>query len=289
MNEYKLGKKVSLITILLNLLLCIFKVIAGIFGKSSAMIADGIHTLSDVITTVMVIIGLKVSSKKEDECHPYGHEKFEPICAKIISALLFLTGIFIAYEGFKVLYKGNFTTPGKIALIAAIISIITKELMYRYTIKTAKRIKSVSMEADAWHHRSDAFSSIGTFAGILGARIGLKILDPITSILVSLFIIKVGIEFYLKSIKELVDSSADKEIIEKIKEKTLTISGVEEIHNLKTRNFGSKIYVDIEISIDSKLSVEKSHEIATKVHDTLERDINNIKHCMVHVEPYYLK
>ncbi|SDK81624.1 cation diffusion facilitator family transporter [Clostridium cochlearium] len=287
MDIYKEGKKISLITITLNILLCIFKVIAGIVGKSSAMIADGIHTLSDVITTVMVILGLKISNKKEDEDHPYGHEKFEPVFAKIISTLLFLTGIYIAYEGIKVLKSGNYGTPGKIALIAAFVSILSKEFMYRYTINTAKKIGSISMEADAWHHRSDALSSIGTFLGILGARIGFKILDPLTGIVVSFFIIKIAIEFYLKSVKKLVDTSADIETINKIKDETLKIIGVKGIHDLKTRMFGNKIYVDIEICINSNMTVAESHDIATKVHDNIENKIDNIKHCMVHVEPFY--
>lgn len=287
MNDYEEGKKVSLLTILINTLLCLFKVIAGIIGQSSAMIADGIHTLSDVITTVMVIVGLKISSKKEDEEHPYGHERFEPVYAKLISSLLFLTGILIAYEGIKSLHFGNYSTPGTIALIAALVSIITKELMYRYTIHTAKKIKSISMEADAWHHRSDAFSSIGTFIGIFGARAGLKILDPIAGIIVSFFIIKVAIDFYIKSVKELVDTAADKEVIAAIKKETLRIDGVESIYALKTRNFGNKIYVDIEIYVDSKITVEEGHKIATAVHDNIEKEIENIKHCMVHVEPFY--
>ncbi|WP_027624071.1 cation diffusion facilitator family transporter [Clostridium lundense] len=287
MNIYEEGKKVSLITILINVILCLFKVIAGIVGKSSAMIADGIHTLSDVITTVMVIIGLKIANKKEDAEHPYGHERFEPVYAKIISSLLLITGIFIAYEGVKVLRSGNYSTPGTIALIAALVSIITKEIMYRYTIHTAKKIHSISMEADAWHHRSDAFSSIGTFIGIFGARAGLKVLDPLTSIVVSFFIIKVAIDFYIKSVKELVDTSADEEIIDTIKEETLKVNGVESISDLKTRNFGSKVYVDIEIFVDSKITVEEGHKIATTVHDNIENKIENVKHCMVHVEPFY--
>ncbi|BDR66626.1 cation diffusion facilitator transporter [Clostridium tetani] len=287
MNIYEEGKKVSLITILLNTILCVFKVVAGILGKSSAMIADGIHTLSDVITTFMVILGLKISNKEKDKEHPYGHEKFEPVFAKIISTLLLLTGIFIAYEGIKILRNGNYNTPGRIALIAAFISIIFKEFMYRYTINTAKKIDSISMEADAWHHRSDALSSIGTFLGIFGARAGFKILDPLTGIVVSFFIIKVAMEFYLKSVKKLVDTSANEDIINKIKDETLKITGVKRIHDLKTRMFGNKVYVDIEICVNSEMTVAESHNIATKVHDNIESEIENIKHCMVHVEPFY--
>lgn len=289
MNIYEEGKKVSLITITLNIILCIFKVTAGILGRSSAMIADGMHTLSDVITTFMVILGLKISNKKEDKNHPYGHEKFEPIFAKLISTLLFLTGIFIAYEGIKILRSGNYSTPGRIALIAASISIICKELMYRYTITTAKKIESISMQADAWHHRSDALSSIGTFLGIFGARAGFKILDPLTSIVVSLFILKISVEFYLKSVEKLVDTSADEEIINKIRNEALKVNGVKNINDLKTRLFGNKIYVDIEICVNSKMTVEESHNIATKVHDNVESTIKNTKHCMVHIEPFYSK
>lgn len=287
MNLYEEGKRVSILTILLNIFLFIFKIVAGILGCSTAMIADGIHTLSDIITTFMVILGLKISSKKEDAEHPYGHEKFEPIYGKIISTLLLLTGIFIAYKGIKNLFLGNYIKPKSIAIIASMVSILVKEIMYRYTIQTANKIQSISMEADAWHHRSDALSSVGTFIGILGAKLGFTILDPITAILVSLFIIKVAVKFYIKSVKELVDTSADDDTLIKIRKEVLKISGVEKIYKLKTRCFGSKLYVDIEIYVDSKISVEEGHTIATKVHDHIENTFKNIKHCMVHVEPFY--
>lgn len=287
MNLYEEGKRVSILTILLNVFLFIFKIVSGILGCSTAMIADGIHTLSDIITTFMVILSLKISSKKEDAEHPYGHEKFEPIYGKIISTLLLLTGIFIAYKGIKNLFLGNYIKPKSIAIIASMVSILVKEILYRYTIQTAKKIQSISMEADAWHHRSDALSSVGTFIGILGAKLGFTILDPITTIIVSLFIIKVAVKFYIKSVKELVDTSADDDTLIKIRKEVLKISGVEKIYKLKTRCFGSKLYVDIEIYVDSKISVEEGHTIATKVHDHIENKFKNIKHCMVHVEPFY--
>lgn len=287
MNLYEEGKRVSILTILLNIFLFIFKIVAGILGCSTAMIADGIHTLSDIITTFMVILGLKISSKEEDAEHPYGHEKFEPIYGKIISTLLLLTGIFIAYKGIKNLFLGDYIKPKSIAIIASMVSILVKEIMYRYTIQTANKIQSISMEADAWHHRSDALSSVGTFIGILGAKLGFTILDPITAIVVSLFIIKVAVKFYIKSVKELVDTSADDDTLIKIRKEVLKISGVEKIYKLKTRCFGSKLYVDIEIYVDSKISVEEGHTIATKVHDHIENTFKNIKHCMVHVEPFY--
>lgn len=286
MDNYTLGTKTSWITIFINMALCVFKITAGIVGKSTAMIADGVHTLSDVLATFVVIIGLKISSKNEDEEHPYGHEKFEPECAKIISIVLLATGFLIGYEGLKSLIEGNIKTPRIIALIAAVVSIIVKEAMYWYTIIIARKIRSISMEADAWHHRSDAFSSVGTFAGIFGARLGINVLDPVAGIIVSFFIIKVGIDFYRKSTLQMVDASTDKDTIEKIKSVVLSTPGVKDISMLKTRLFGNKIYVDIEICVDENMSVKDGHEIAEAVHLNVESDIEHIKHCMVHLEPY---
>ena len=286
MDAYKKGVRTNWITIFINLVLSILKIIAGIIGKSNAMLADGVHTVSDVLTTFVVLLGLKISNKEADESHPYGHERYELVFAKLLSIILVLTGIFIGIEGIKVLKSGDIETPGRIALIAAFISIIAKEGMYWYTMKVAKEIRSLSMEADAWHHRSDALSSVGAFIGIFGARLGFKILDPIVAIIVSIVIIKVGVDLYIRSIKGLVDESADREIIKKIEELSLSIQGVYGIKNLKTRNFGSKIYVDIDIYVDGNISVIEGHNIAEKVHDIIEEKVIDVKHCMVHVEPY---
>lgn len=286
MEDYKLGVRASWITVIVNIILAAFKVIAGIIGNSSAMIADGVHTLSDVLTTFVVLIGLKISNKDADEGHPYGHEKYESVFAKMLSILLLLTGVFIGYEAIKILISGESRTPKSIALIAAFLSIVIKEGMYWYTIKIARKIKSISMEADAWHHRSDAFSSIGTFAGVLGAQLGFSALDPIAGIIVSIFVVKVGVDLYIKSVKELVDESASGEVIETIMGNTMAVDGVRGIKNLKTRIFGNRIYVDIEILVDSNISVKSGHDIAEKVHDKLEEQISDIKHCMVHIEPF---
>ncbi len=285
MEDYKLGLKVSIKTIIINVVLSGVKIAAGIIGKSNAMLADGIHTLSDVLTTFVVIAGLKISSKEADKKHPYGHEKYEPVFAKLLSILLGATGIFIGYKGIMILKSGDIQIPGRIALIAALISIVTKEGMYWYTVKIAKKIKSLSMEADAWHHRSDALSSIGTFVGILGARMGFEILDPIAAIIVSVFIIKVGVDLYIKSVKGLVDEAADDETIDRIRELIFSVEEVKDIKNMKTRIFGNKIYVDIEIYVDGNISVKKGHEIAEKVHDLIEGKLEDVKHCMIHVEP----
>lgn len=285
MENAKIGTRASLITISINIVLCIFKMLAAFIGKSSAMLADSIHSLADILTTVVVIIGLKVSSKAADDKHPYGHEKFEPIFAKVMSLILSFTGISIGYKALHDLITGNLHSPGKIALVAAAVSIIVKEGMYWYTIIIARKIKSIAMETDAWHHRSDALSSIGTFLGILGARMGIRILDPIAGLLVSFLIIKIGIEYYFKAIKELVDHSATQEIIDEIRNITYKTQGVCNITNLKTRIFGNKIYADIEISVDGDLTVNEGHEIAQNVHNSIEKNISDIKHCLVKVNP----
>lgn len=286
MENYKLGIRASWITIIINIILAVSKIVAGILGSSNAMVADGVHTLSDILTTFVVLMGLKISSKEADDEHPYGHEKYESVFAKILSVLLLLTGIFIGYKSITILINGGIKIPKSIALITAFLSIIVKEGMYWYTIKIARKIKSISMEADAWHHRSDAFSSVGTFVGVLGARLGFPALDPIAGIIVSMLVIKVGGDLYIKSVKELVDESASKEMLKIIKEKTKSIDGVRGIKDLKTRVFGNKIYVDIEIFVDSNISVKIGHDIAEKVHDRLEAEISDIKHCMIHIEPF---
>jgi len=286
MENYRLGIRASWITIIINIILAVSKIVAGILGSSNAMVADGVHTLSDILTTFVVLMGLKISSKEADDEHPYGHEKYESVFAKILSVLLLLTGIFIGYKSITILINGDIKIPKSIALITAFLSIIVKEGMYWYTIKIARKIKSISMEADAWHHRSDAFSSVGTFVGVLGARLGFPALDPIAGIIVSMLVIKVGGDLYIKSVKELVDESASKEMLKIIKEKTKSIDGVRGIKDLKTRVFGNKIYVDIEIFVDSNISVKIGHDIAEKVHDRLEAEISDIKHCMIHIEPF---
>ncbi|NLI89534.1 MAG: cation transporter [Epulopiscium sp.] len=286
MDNYKLGKKVSIYTIIANLVLTIIKLIAGTIGNSSAIVADGIHTASDVITTVIVILGLSIASKEPDKEHPYGHEKFESAMAKLVSMFLFATGLYLGYKSSIALVNKDFTRPGRIALVAAAVSIIIKEIMYRYTIITAKKIESIAMEADAWHHRSDAFSSIGTFIGVLGARLGFPFLDPLAAIVVSIFIMRVAINLYMKSIDELVDKSADSKIIKNIRELVLDVKGVKEINNLKTRVAGNRIYVDLEISVNGNLSVEEGHDIAENVHNLVTKKVPKVKDCMVHIEPF---
>ncbi|ACQ51805.1 cation diffusion facilitator family transporter [Clostridium botulinum] len=285
-ERLKIGNKVSNITIVVNIILSFIKILFGIIGHSAATIADGIHSLSDVLSTIAVIIGLKISSKPADKDHPYGHEKLEAVTSKLLATMLFLTALFIGYSGIKVIINKDFSVPSKITIYVAILSIVTKEWMYGYTLKAAKKINSTALEADAWHHRSDSFSSIGTLIGIIGARLKYPILDPIASLVICIFIIKVSIDIYKNSINQLVDHCADEKTINMITEQIKSIKEVERIDELKTRLHGSKLYVDVEIALDYSLSLKESHSIAEKVHDKIEASNNDIIHCMVHVNPY---
>lgn len=279
------GIKVSKNTIIGNLLLGLGKIICGIIALSTAIIADGMHSMSDVFTTIGVIVGLKLSSKEADEGHPYGHERIENISSLFLSIMLFGVAVGIGYSGIRNITIKNYTIPGILAIIAAIISIVVKEWMYRYTIKYAKKYNSPSLKADAWHHRSDSLSSIGALIGIIGARMGYPILDPLVAVIICIIIIKVSYDICKQSIVQLIDTSASDDIIKDINEKILNIDGVIKIDNLKTRQYANKLYVDVDISVDSNVSVKEGHDIAAKVHNEIEKN-TDVKHCMVHVNPY---
>ncbi|MBO8434061.1 MAG: cation transporter [Tyzzerella sp.] len=277
---------VGIKTLIANVVLSIIKIIAGIVAKSSAMVADGFHTVSDVISTIAVMIGVKFSEKEADESHPYGHERIESVLTVFLALILLFTGVGIALTAIKSIMHNDFSKPGILALIAAILSIVTKEGMYRYTMKYANKINSTALKADAWHHRSDAFSSIGTLFGIGGAMLGFEILDPVAGIVVSILIIKVSTEIFMQGINQLVDKSADKETVGKIEDTIKHIDGVKRVDDVKTRLHGSRLYVDVEIAVDKNITVFEGHKIAQVVHDTIEKNLPDVKHCMVHVNPY---
>lgn len=289
-NNEKIAIKVSVISIILNCLLTLIKFISGVISKSSAMISDSVHSLSDVLSTFVVIIGVKISNKKADSDHPYGHERIECVSAIILSGMLFIIGALIGINGIKnVTNSSNLVMPGVLALIASIISIISKEAMYQYTIRVSKKINSAALKADAWHHRSDALSSIGSFIGILGSRLGFKIFDPLASVIISLCIIKVSIDIFKDAIDKMVDKSCDKEVIDKVISVIEKNESVKNIDDIKTRQFGNKAYVDVEISVDENLLLKDAHKIAEEIHNSVENEINIVKHCMVHVNPYEVK
>ena len=284
----KVVDKVSTVTIIGNLILSVFKLMAGIVARSNAMISDAIHSASDVFSTFVVIIGIKLASKEADKEHPYGHERLECVAAILLAMILFLTGLAIGIEALKDIFSGSYgdlQVPGVLALAAAIVSIVSKEGMYWYTRYYAVKIDSGALLADAWHHRSDALSSVGALVGIGGARLGFPIMDSIASLVIFLFIVKASYDIFKDAIDKMVDHSCDDETEKRIYECVMKNKEVLGIDSLHTRIFGNKIYVDIEIMIDGSYTLIRSHEIAEEVHDSIEKNFSKIKHIMVHVNP----
>ena len=289
LNEQKMINHLSTVGILGNVILTAFKLLAGIIGHSGAMISDAVHSLSDVFATFIAFLGVKLSKKSADSEHPYGHDRLECVASMVLAAILLATGIGIGMSGVKTIIAGDYShlqAPGTIALVAAIVSILTKEGMFWYTRHYAKILDSAAFMADAWHHRSDAFSSIGSLIGIVGARAGFPVLDPIASVVICLFILKVAVDIFRDAIKKLTDSACDDAYTEKVRDYIKGQEGVCGIDLLRTRIFGEKVYVDVEISVDADLSLREAHAIAERVHDGLEHNFSNIKHVMVHVNPY---
>lgn len=284
----KVANRVSFITIVENMLLSLMKLIAGIVAHSGAMISDAVHSASDVFSTIVVIIGIRFASKESDKEHPYGHERLECVAAIVLAMVLFMTGLGIGLEAFKNIVSGNYGSlqvPGVLALIAAAVSIVSKEGMYWYTRHYAKKIDSGALMADAWHHRSDAFSSIGALIGIAGARMGFPVMDSVASLVIFLFIVKAAYDIFKDAMDKMVDHSCDEETEEEIFDCVMTNEEVLGIDLLQTRIFGNKIYVDVEISADPSCTLKEAHSIAEAVHEKIEENFPKVKHIMVHVNP----
>ena len=283
----RIATRVSIVSILGNLGLSIFKLLAGILAHSGAMISDAVHSASDVVSSFIVIIGVRLSGKAPDKDHPYGHERFECVAAIILAMLLAIVGAEIGLAAIKSIREGSdsLTVPGTLALIAAVVSILVKEAMFWYTRAAAIRIRSTALKADAWHHRSDALSSVGALIGIGGAMLGYPILEPIASIVICLFIFKVAVDVFKGAIDQMVDHRCDDETEEQLRSCIQRQEGVQGVDLLQTRMFGSRIYVDIEIRVDGSLRLIEAHEIAEQVHDAIEEAFPSVKHVMVHVNP----
>lgn len=290
-NEFSknIAIKVSKISIFVNVILSVLKLVAGIVANSGAMVSDAIHSASDVFSTIIVIVGVMISSKEADKEHPYGHERMECAAAIILATVLAITGIGIGETGIKKIMAGNYdklVVPGLLALICAIVSIIVKEWMYWYTKLSADKIHSDALRADAWHHRSDALSSVGALIGIAGARLGYPVLDPIASVVICVFILKAAHDIFKDALNKMVDTACDEMEENKFREVIMKQEGVMGISSMQTRKFGSKIYVDVEIEADGNLKLYESHNIAENVHNAIEAAEPLVKHCMVHVNPY---
>ena len=280
--------RVSRVSIVANFILTAFKLFAGVIAHSGAMISDAIHSASDVFSTVVVMIGIRISRKASDKDHPYGHERMECVAAIVLSTILAATGLGIGYTAVTKIAGGNYenlAVPGMLALIAALVSILVKEAMYRYTRINAKRIDSGALMADAWHHRSDALSSVGALIGIVGARLGFPILDAVASLAICFFIEKAAYEIFMDAVDKMVDKACDEETEAALRDCAGAQEGVLGVDLLHTRVFGNKIYVDIEIRADGEETLRRAHETAERVHDAIEKNFPRVKHIMVHVNP----
>lgn len=287
-NFQKIANKVSVITIIGNVVLSVFKLLAGVVAHSNAIISDAIHSASDVFSTIVVIIGIKFASKAPDKEHPYGHERLECVTAIILSMILFMTGLWIGLGAITCIFTANYresSIPGILAFIAAIISIVSKEGMYWYTRYYAKMIGSDALMADAWHHRSDAFSSIGALVGIAGTRLGFPIMDSIASLVISAFIAKAAFDIFKDAMDKMIDHSCDDETENLIRACVMENENVMGIDLLKTRIFGNKIYVDVEILADASCTLKEANHLAKDVHNKIEETFPKVKHIMVYVNP----
>ncbi|WP_026504757.1 cation diffusion facilitator family transporter [Butyrivibrio sp. NC3005] len=287
MNEKVIINRLSNIGILGNILLALFKLLSGIFGHSGAMVSDAVHSLSDVFATLIAYIGVILSKQKEDEQHPYGHERFECVASLILGVILTMTGLGIGYTGVnKLLFSRNeIEIPTVLPLIAAVVSVAVKEGMFWYTMFYAKKLDSAAFKADAWHHRSDAISSVGSFIGIGMAKIGFPVMDPIASIVICLFILKVAYDITKDALNKMLDTSCDCNFENQLKDFIMQQDGVKHIDLLRTRQFSNKIYVDLEIAVERDISLVDAHTIAENVHSNVEQKFSNIKHIMIHVNP----
>lgn len=284
--------KVTIVGSIVNFLLVIFKFFAGIVGHSAAMLADAVHSLSDFITDIIVIVFVRISSKPEDEDHDYGHGKYETLATAIIGIILLLVGFGIFWNGATSIYHflngASLPEPGMLALIAALISIASKEILYQYTVFQAKKLNSQAVVANAWHHRSDALSSVGTAIGIGGAILlgdRWRVLDPAAAVVVSFFIMKVAVQLLIPCVEELLEKSLPAEVEDKIQETILSFPEVSSPHHLRTRRIGSYYAIEVHIRMNGKIPLEDAHRTATAIENKLREQFGRGTHIGIHLEP----
>ena len=286
-NE-QIAMQVGRNSIIINIGLSAFKLFAGIFAQSAAMVSDAVHSITDLAGTLIAIIGIKLANKQPDKEHQYGHERFESVATLALAALITVVGVGIGWSGVQAILSGSFyelAIPGVLALIAAVASIIVKEAIFWYVRAAAKKIDSSALMADAWHSRIDGLSSIGSFIGILGARMGFPILDSVAAVIICVFILKTAADITLDAIGKMTDRACDDKTTEEMRNVILEQEHVDGIDSLRTRIFGNRIYVDVEIAIKSTLSFAEAHNISHQVHDAIERQFPKVKHCKVHANP----
>lgn len=288
LDENAVIRRLSLVSLIGNALLSGFKLLAGVWGHSGAMISDAIHSFSDVLTTFIAWFGVKVSRRAADASHPYGHERLECVASLFLGIVLMGTGIGVGRAGLETIFSGQYesiTPPGAIALVAAVLSIVSKEAMYWYTRYYAKLIHSDAFMADAWHHRSDAFSSIGSLIGIGGAMLGFPVMDSVASVVICVFILKVAYDILKDAVVKMLDTSCGEQYEAELQKFVSEQKDVVCVDTLHSRMFGSKVYVDLEIEVDGSKTLQEAHDVAERVHTELEHRFPDIKHVMVHLNP----
>lgn len=284
--------KVTIVGSIVNFLLLVFKFFAGIAGHSAAMLADAVHSLSDFITDIVVIVFVRIAGKPEDKGHDYGHGKYETLATAIIGLLLLCVGFGIFWNGASSIYiflrGGQLESPGVVALVAALVSIVSKEILYQYTVIQGKKLNSQAVIANAWHHRSDALSSIGTAIGIGGAILlgdHWRVLDPVAAVVVSFFIMKVSVRLLIPCVDELLEKSLPEDVEKEIEQTILSFPGVSQPHHLRTRRIGNYYAIELHVRMDGKITLEEAHSTATAIENKLKEMFGKGTHVGIHVEP----
>lgn len=284
--------KVTIVGSIVNFLLLVFKFFAGIAGHSAAMLADAVHSLSDFITDIVVIVFVRIAGKPEDKGHDYGHGKYETLATAIIGLLLLCVGFGIFWNGASSIYTflrgGQLESPGVVALVAALVSILSKEILYQYTVIQGKKLNSQAVIANAWHHRSDALSSIGTAIGIGGAILlgdHWRVLDPVAAVVVSFFIMKVSVRLLIPCVDELLEKSLPEDVEKEIEQTVLSFPGVSQPHHLRTRRIGNYYAIELHVRMDGKITLEEAHSTATAIENKLKEMFGKGTHVGIHVEP----
>lgn len=284
--------KVTIVGSIVNFLLLVFKFFAGIAGHSAAMLADAVHSLSDFITDIVVIVFVRIAGKPEDKGHDYGHGKYETLATAIIGLLLLCVGFGIFWNGassiYTFLWGGQLESPGVVALVAALVSIVSKEILYQYTVIQGKKLNSQAVIANAWHHRSDALSSIGTAIGIGGAILlgdHWRVLDPVAAVVVSFFIMKVSVRLLIPCVDELLEKSLPEDVEKEIEQTVLSFPGVSQPHHLRTRRIGNYYAIELHVRMDGKITLEEAHSTATAIENKLKEMFGKGTNVGIHVEP----
>lgn len=289
-SRERIANKLAFVGIAGNVVLSALKLLAGVLGSSAAMISDAVHSLSDVAATAIAYAGARIAGKSPDTNHPYGHERFECLASVVLGIILACTGIGIGYAGISSIWAyvngaADIAIPSLLPAVAALVSIVAKEAMARYTLHWARVAKSDAFKADAQHHRSDALSSVGALIGIGASMLGFPLGDPLASVVICLLILHMAYEVLSEAVDKMMDSSCDQQTEEALERCISAAPGVVRLDMLRTRKFGSRVFVDAEIAVDRELSLVAAHDVAENTHDRIERCFPDVKHIMIHVNP----